>query len=504
MVQASENLEKIDHIVVLMLENRSFDHMLGYLSLPGGEGGASRSDVDGLSGPAQNFNMYKGDPHPIEPYDEGISLTKAQDPCHSGACVAEQMEDDMGGFVANYMSTRPPGATSPEPGDPMRYQTADNVPVFDFLAEHFAVCDRWFCSVPGSTWPNRIASLAGEARETNNKTVPLYERTSFVRSLPEDVSWCWYSSDPGSLRLVDRDYLVGWEKNFAQVEKPSALQPRTLYGDIRSGELPEVAWVDPNFVDLGGLTGADDDHPPTDVMAAQSFVLKIYNMLRSKQALWRKTMFVVVYDEHGGFYDHRSPADPSLPVEFTERAEFGVFGPRVPAIVVSPYVAPGSAYGSAQDNDPRFLYDHTTLIKTILLRFAGGDFSAMPERVATAAHLGHLLTEPEPREAPEVPAGTIETVTNWWAGQIGKRLKDPQASVPAMLELQDGEGEGVEGAGLWFWRLVDWLVDHIPFLHPRPSAAPSIAVAEDANELERGVAKAAVRIRSGGLPPGQP
>jgi phospholipase C len=507
MDSAIENLAKVDHIVVLMLENRSFDHMLGYLSLPG-ENGGGRTDVDGLSGPDVNFNEY-GDPpgkrYPIAPFDNSVSLTKEQDPCHSGACVAEQTEDDMGGFVRNYMTTRPPGSTVPRPEDPMRYQTPSDVPVFDFLAGNFAICDRWFCSVPGSTWPNRIASLAGEARETDNKAIPLYERTSFVRSLPEHVTWRWYSSDPGSLRLVDRDYLVGWEGNFAQVERPSALQPRTLYGDIASGDLPQLSWIDPNFVDLGGLTGADDDHPPTDPMAAQSFVLKIYNALRAKRSLWRKTMFVIVYDEHGGFYDHRSPADPGLPREFTERAEFGVFGPRVPAIVVSPFVVPGKAYGSAQDNDSNFLFDHTSLIKTILLRFAGGDFSQMPTRVASAAHLGHLLTEPQPHDPPAPPQSAIDEVTGWWAKQIGLRLENPQATVAAMLELEDDEGRGLEGAGQWFWRLADWLVDHLPFLHPRQGGAKrSISVPQDANELELGIAKAAQRIRGQGLPPGQP
>jgi phospholipase C len=499
MNQAIENLAKIDHIVVLMLENRSFDHMLGYLSLLPGEGGPGREDIDGLTSPAANYNELEGVRYPIEPFGEDRILTKAQDPCHSGPCVAEQMEDDMGGFVANYVSTRDPDGVGPQPGDPMLYQTADNVPVFDFLAGEFAVCDRWFCSVPGSTWPNRIASLAGEAKEESNRTVPLYSYRSFVRSLPGQVSWRWYSSDPGSLRLVDDDYRVGWEDNFAHVEKPTAIQPRTLYGDIRNGELPNVAWIDPNFVDLGGLTGADDDHPPTDVMAAQSFVLKIYSMLRSKRSLWRKTMFVIVYDEHGGFYDHRDPAD-GLPPEFTERAEFGTFGPRVPAIVVSPFVEPGAAYGSKQDDDPDFLYDHTTLIKTILLRFAAGDFSGLPPRVASAAHLGHLLTESEPRDAPAVPEESIEKVTGWWAGQIGRRLTNPMASVPAMLELEQGEGEGLEGAAELLWEAVDWIVDHVPFLHRKPK----IAISADANELEQGIARAALQIREKGLPPGQP
>jgi phospholipase C len=490
--------------MVLMLENRSFDHMLGYLSLPAEAGGKARADIDGLSGPETNVNEYDGERYPIEPFGRG-RLVKSQDPDHSGAGVARQMEGGMAGFVADYVASRNPKATAPKPGDPMRYQTADNVPVFDFLANEFAVCDRWFCSVPGSTWPNRIASLAGEAREKDNLDLPLYDQRSFVRSLPDGVSWRWYSSDPGSLRLVDGHYRLGWTGNFAHVEKPTAVQPATLFGDIRDERLPDVAWIDPNFVDLGGLAGADDDHPPTDVMAAQSFVLKIYNMLRSRPKLWRQTMLAIVYDEHGGFYDHRDPRE-GLPPEFAARAEFGTFGPRVPAIVVSPFVARGAAYGSAQDDDPRFLFDHTSLIKTILLRFADGDFSRLPARVASAADLGELLTESEPREAPSVPGATVDRVADWWGRQIRHRLSDPMATVPALEELREGESEGLEKVGESIWEAVDWLLERIPFLHARsrPARRPSIAIADDANELEQGIGRAAVEIRKRGLPPGQP
>jgi phospholipase C len=491
--------------MVLMLENRSFDQMLGYLSLPVEGGGPGRGDVDGLTGPEANFNEYEGERYPIEPFG-AARLVKSQDPDHSGEGVAEQIAGEMGGFVANYVRTRNPAATAPKPGDPMRYQAADNVPVFDFLASEFAICDRWFCSVPGSTWPNRIASLTGEARETDNLELPLYDRRSFVRSLPSSVSWRWYSSDPGSLRLVDDRYRVGSERNFAHVEKPTAVQPATLFGDIRDEKLPDVAWIDPNFVDLGGLSGADDDHPPTDPMAAQSFVLKIYEMLRSKPALWAKTMLVIVYDEHGGFYDHRSPADPGLPPEFTERAEFASFGPRVPAIVVSPFVERGAAYGSAQRNDPAFLFDHATLIRTILLRFAGDDCGGLPPRVASAAHLGSLLSGESAREAPPVPTAAVEKVTDWWARQIRRRLTDPLATVPALEELREGESEGLEKAGESIWEAIGRLAERLPFLgdRVRVPAAPVLAIAEDANELEQGIARAAAVIRGKGLPPGQP
>jgi phospholipase C len=493
---ATDNLFKVEHIVVLMLENRSFDHMLGHLSLPPGEGGSGRADVDGLLGPEQNFNYFEGVKYPIAPFGEA-SLAKAQDPCHTGECVERQMAGGMQGFAENYALSREEGPE--DPGDVMRYQTRENAPVFEFLAGEFAICDRWFCSIPGSTWPNRLSSLTGEALSKDNREPPLYSRHSFVRSLPDDLDWRWYSSDPGSLRLVDDRYRVGWEDHFAYVEKPTAMQPRTFYTDVIRGELPSLAWIDPNFVDLGGFSGADDDHPPTDVMAAQSFVLKAYNVL-SKSDAWEKTMFVIVYDEHGGFYDHVDPTK-GLPEEFSRRAEFGCFGPRVPAIVVSPFVKQGAVFGSQQNDDPRFFFDHSALIKTILLRFAKGDYSGLPARVASASHLGHLLTEPAPREAPPVPAGPIDGVTSWWATQIRKRLMDPASASPALEELRDGEGEGWEGAGEFVWDLINRIVDLLPFRHRRK---PKVAVSKDANELERGVAAAALKIRKKGLPPGQP
>lgn len=514
--KACERLQAIDHIIVLMMENRSFDHMLGYLSLPADQDGCGRKDVDGLTGPKRNFNRYKGTSYRIAPVSSG-GLTKVQDPAHSGWCVGQQMAHGMSGFVANYATTR----AYQHPGDVMSYQTAEHVPTYDFLAEEFAVCDRWFCSVPGSTWPNRVSSLAGEARSKDNKFPPLYSRASFVRSLPDDVTWRWYSSDPGSLRLVDDKYRIGHEDHFAFAEKPTLVQRRTFYTDVMAEELPNVAWIDPNFVDLGGLQGANDDHPPTDVMAGQSFVLKIYQALTSS-ALWEKSMLVIVYDEHGGFYDHVDPLD-GFPDEFTSRAEFSHFGPRVPALVVSPFVARGSAFGSAQGDEQRFLFDHTAIIKTILLRFADGLYTGLPDRVASASHLGHLLEDGPARDAPEVPLQTIGVVANWWSGHIADQLMYPLARIPALAEL--GVVEGPTGAqaiaqgllGL-IGRVRDWLSRRARRLRDRvfgrdPASAgpeslqpgtPALKVLTDASELELGVAAASREIRRKGLRSGQP
>ena len=212
----------------------------------------------------------------------------------------------------------------------MRYQEPHDVPIYDFFAEQFAVLDRWFCSVPGATWPNRLSSVAGEARSRDNRFPPLYRRRSFVQTLERfpEVGWRWSPPDPGSLRLADGRYLTGFHDQFANTEKPSLVQPRTFHTDAMAEDLPNVAWVDPNFVDLGGLQGANDDHPPTDVMAGQSFVMRIYESLR-QSALWDKSMLVIVYDEHGGFDDHVDPT-VGLPERFTERAEFLLLRPPGP------------------------------------------------------------------------------------------------------------------------------------------------------------------------------
>jgi hypothetical protein len=209
-------------------------------------------------------------------------------------------------------------------------------------------------------------------------------------------------------------------------------------------------------------------------MAGQSFVMKIYQALKDS-ALWEKSMLVIVYDEHGGFYDHVDPT-LDLPTEFTDRAEFGHVGPRVPAIVVSPFVEAGAAFGSAQNNVPRFVFDHNALIKTILLRFADGNYDGLPERVESSSHLGHLLTGGPARVAPEIENDELRKVTDWWARHIAFQLKHPSATVPALQELGIVQGPaGPQAAAQGLWSLpgsaLDWIKG--PF---SSEAAPARAV----------------------------
>jgi phospholipase C len=403
-----------------MMENRSFDHMLGYLSLEGG-----REDIDGLK--AGMANEYGGRSYPVH-HLERTAFLPIEDPDHSGEATSVQIAGgDMSGFVDSFAAKLAQrGAADRNPGLVMGYYNAGDLPVYDHLAAEFCICDRWFCSVPGATWPNRLYAIAGRADggrdDKPSGDPPLYNLPSFVRHLDaHDVSWRWYSFDPSTLRCVDKHYWLSHWDHFAYVDKTklswqTELKELPLIDEASSsfledaarGTLPAVSWIDPNFKDSSIYGGnSNDDHPPSDVHDGQLLVLSVYHALASGP-LWEKTLLVITYDEHGGFYDHVPPP----PAEDDDPAQFGLYGVRVPAIVVSPWVGRASVSST--------VFDHTSIIKTLLLRFCGeadledrgshlprvlawldlGHPHYMGKRTAVANDLGELLTEASPRPAP--------------------------------------------------------------------------------------------------------
>ncbi len=408
------NLEKIDHIVVLMLENRSFDHMLGYLSLEGGRG-----DVDGLR--RKFANEYGGRSYPVHHLS---STAIADDPDHSASSVDLQIGGGaMNGFVTSFAETLARRSVRDgDLGQVMGYYNADDVPVYDHLAREFAVCDRWFSSVPGATWPNRLYAICGRAAGSRDdlphNSPPLYDQPSFVRHLDvHGISWRWYSFEAGTLRFADARYALGHHDRFAFFSKTN-LNWKTLLErvdahaasfleDAARGTLPSVAWIDPNFSNFNPVGfQPNDDHAPADIKDGQELVLAVYHALATGPQ-WEKTLLIISYDEHGGFFDHVAPGgapddDPQL---------FGRYGLRVPALVVSPWVEPGAVSHT--------ILDHTSIIKTILLRFcpdalndperhhgllarvgSAGRPHPVGARVAHAHDLGELLTRIAPRPAP--------------------------------------------------------------------------------------------------------
>jgi phospholipase C len=196
--ESVERLQQIEHIVVLMLENRSFDHMLGYLSLEGG-----RTDIDGLPPGDAQANPFENSSYGSYHLDRTKLSTEVEDPGHSGKDVREQLDNNNTGFVANFAKHAASyiakhGGPVPDPGLVMGYYNSSDLPVYDFLAEHFMVCDRWFSSVPGATWPNRLYAVAGKAQGSHDDlSPPLYSLPSFPRFLDRaGVDWRWYSTDP--------------------------------------------------------------------------------------------------------------------------------------------------------------------------------------------------------------------------------------------------------------------------------------------------------------------
>ncbi len=459
-VETRTGLERIEHIVVLMLENRSFDHMLGYLSLEGG-----RDDVEGLRSDMENH--HDGRSYAVRHLIATHLPNELWDLDHSAAATDRQIKDGaMDGFVDSYAATLASRrVANPDPGIAMGCYNASDLPVYDHLAEHFCVCDRWHSSVPGATWPNRLYAVAGSAASSRDdkKPLPLYDKHSFVRHLDAaGVSWRWYSYDVGTLRCVDREYLLGHHEHFAYVQKLKlSLTTRaeeelfidedaaSFLEDAARGRLPAVSWIDPNFKDLN-LVGSppNDDHPPSDVQQGQELVLLVYNALATSPQ-WDKTLLLVVYDEHGGFFDHVAP--PEHPPDDDPKT-FARYGVRVPALVVSPWVA--------ERKVSHTLYDHATIIRTILGRFCPAELEKrsgvdalshwlheghphyMGKRVAAAADLGELLELSEPRAAPDRSA-LVDWLATRHDGRIRRLLGDPAgmlrpAEQHAMTDLQAG------------------------------------------------------------------
>ncbi|MDX6671095.1 MAG: phospholipase, partial [Solirubrobacteraceae bacterium] len=302
--QTLERLMAVKHIVVLMMENRSFDQMLGYLTLDGMPevnglmGRESNPDPDGTEIPVFEFEPDETAFHaPGQPFDKSL------DPCHGTGCVAEQLADGNRGFVRNFVKAKDP------PREhwrlPMGYYTARHLPVYDHLAHNYCVCDAWHSSIPGDTWPNRQYALAGQAGPSvllkfgwwqelkkllgsKLPAVPIYDVPAFTRYL-QDPQWRWYSHDPATLRAVDSRYR-NWRKlqrdNFTYFDRrrikawTQALESGlvdigdSFLDDAAKGELRDVSWIDPNFVDLHVFDPAsNDDHPPSDVKAGQELVL---------------------------------------------------------------------------------------------------------------------------------------------------------------------------------------------------------------------------------------
>jgi phospholipase C len=286
-------------------------------------------------------------------------------------------------------------------GEVMGYHPAEHVPTFDFLADNYALCDRWFAAHPGHTWPNRFVSLTGrlatgpdglpQVDNPHSDTFdPLETETIVDHLLAAGVSCRYFEHDFCMLRVFSR-YTFD-DTVIAPIDDPG----RGFFALAGAGNLPAVSFVEP---DLTGIDVGNDDHPPADVTAGQLFLRRVYDALADgPRAQWNGTLLLITYDEHGGFYDHVHPeeqqvldtADPLrggfVPIALDPETLEPVthYGMRVPALVVSPWVPPRSVSS--------LVFDHTSILKTIIARFLAANPPDLGWRVALAEHVGPLLS----------------------------------------------------------------------------------------------------------------
>jgi phospholipase C len=391
-------LKKIDHIVVLMLENRSFDCLVGRL----GEAGPH---FNGLSGGESNpYTASDGSSIPVPSWSDptlepGVMTIPDPDPGELFSDMNTQLfglnrppdlqAPPMSGFVDNYM--RQPSADKPyDARAPMHYLTPDQVPVISLLARSFAVSDQWHASAPCQTWPNRFFVHTGSAGGyvNNSVTVIPHLSTSIFHRLQTvgRTSRIYFHDAPQSIALPDLWPIA------AERFRPIAC----FWDDAEHGDLADYSFIEPRyFTDeiLGHMP--NDQHPPHDVVYGEQLIAKVYNAVRSSPA-WKKTLLVITFDEHGGCYDHAAPplATPPQPHAGPDGFLFNRYGVRVPAVLISPYIAAGTILRNAPDGllhqGGPAPFDHTSIIRTLRERF-DPDGPPLTDRDASAPSLDLVL-----------------------------------------------------------------------------------------------------------------
>jgi phospholipase C len=361
-------LADIETIVFLMMENRSFDHVFGYLATatPPLPINGINPDPAWLAARANTYAEIHAAPHPI-------ALQQIDDPPHDHTSIALQI-----GIA--------PSPGEPPPADPtavMGYYQAASLPAYDFLARAYAVCDHWFAALPAGTQPNRMMAMSGSSPILNNAEVALPNQPLVYDWLTaNNVAWCAYQS--GDF-FPFFSLMPGWLPEIVTSLAYSALGGRgrfrrtTQFAEHWSSAapMPSVIFIEPEYTD-GPHGSPNDDHPPTGVARGQALVADLYTTLISNPARWTNTLLIVTYDEHGGFYDHVPP----LPIPSTVAGvPVATTGLRVPALLISPHVKPGTPFSAP--------LDHTSFLQLLADRFTPGqDYS--PDVAARQTALGRI------------------------------------------------------------------------------------------------------------------
>ncbi|MDB5953153.1 MAG: hypothetical protein JWR65_5008 [Massilia sp.] len=415
-------MSKIDHVFVLMLENRSFDHFFG------------------LSGLV--------DPPPAEfGFGAGATDRLKADPPHAYDDVAAQV---AGGAMTGF--PRSGGA------DVMRGFTQPDIRVVTTLANNYLLMDNWFSSMPGPTWPNRLFAHAASSGGLDNNPSALDSNGAitdptrcmwfdkghiFHRLTGAGKTWRIYQGDRFSQVLS----LEGMVEASDYNQRKQFFRPmKDMVGDLKAGDAAHYTWIEPNYGLFDNFKSGNSQHPLGSVSQGEALISKVYNAVRSSP-LWQSSVLLVVWDEHGGFFDRASPLAATAPGDHPwnwgrartpRNCKFDRLGPRVPALLISPWLPAG--LGSKVF--PGKVFDHASIVASLRATFAlGGPLTARD--AAAPAWTDALLS------APRTPA-----ITTLRGATV------PAPSVPGPMALNKIKGPPNDNlvAALWVAHAVDWQI----------------------------------------------
>lgn len=379
----------IEHVVVLCMENRSFDHYLGWLAgADGRQSGLAYADDRGAVHETRRWPDRTGCGYrdPDHSYEGGrVQL-------NGGACdgFARGANDDYA----------------------LSYYVREDLPATASIADRFTVCDRYFCSILGPTFPNRLYTHSAATDRIENTMDTCTLPTIWDRLGAAGVPAAYYFSDLPVLGLYGTKYLhLG--RRFEQ-----------FYVDAAAGTLPAYSYLDPFF--LGEEQGgSNDDHPHADIWRGQALISAVANALITSP-LWASTALVVTYDEWGGFFDHvappRLPDDVDNPGGDATNPDHAQAGFRVPTMVISPFAPIGGV--------PHGVYDHASILKLVEWRFG---LAPLTKRDAAANNLAGVLDF----SAPNAGATPVTAVADPGPHLCieGQALGAPAASTPVHTGL---------------------------------------------------------------------
>jgi len=448
---SSNQLSRIQHIVVLMLENRSFDQMLGFLYTDQGNESPSGHPFEGLTGKESNPDS-KGKSVPvfkIKATDKNAYFMPGADPGEGYAATNSELFGSIHaptppvatnkGFVKDFSYTL--GWESKNPGwakeilpgtvaeNIMGMFTPEMLPVLSGLARGYAVCDHWYSSVPTETMPNRAFANAGTSQGHLDDVTKSYTIPSIFGLLGQNnVSWAIYGYDAEPLT----------RHNFPDTSNADDSH-YGLFKDFQaaaaSGKLPAYTFLEPSWEPTG-----NSQHPVGDVALGEQLIHDVYYALYNGKA-WNQTLLIVTYDEHGGCYDHVPPPSGAVPPDDTP-GEFGFdfkrFGIRVPAVLVSPLIASGTVFRVPEGTMP---IDHTSILRTIEKRWK---LPPLTKRDAAAPDLGNVLTLSAPRTDDPLKGVKVPKASGKDPAKgRPSHLQQVHAELVSRLPVQDGQGNRV-------------------------------------------------------------